>query len=112
MKCIKRRAVLALVLLGTYSSGFGMGLDVLQTDKFDLAIGGRTQLIGHAENVADPVRDNNRLFLFLKQARLNLHGRVHDYQYNTEWAFAAEDINGSNTSLTLLDFAFDIPFPR
>jgi hypothetical protein len=111
MRALKNVAVMTVVLIGVTAHGFSMGLDLLETEKFDLTMGGRAQLIGYAENVADPIRDNNRLFLFLKQARLNLHGRVLDYKYNTEWAFAAEDINGSNTSLTLLDFAFDIPFP-
>jgi hypothetical protein len=112
MRALKTHVVVVTAILGIVSHGFGMGLDLLQTEKFDLTLGGRAQLIGYAENVADPIRDNNRLFLFLKQGRLNVHGRVMDYKYNTEWAFAAEDINGSNTSLTLLDFAFDIPFPR
>ncbi len=113
MKAMKRTLAVGMTLLGIASHGYGMGIELLNMDKFGLTMGGRAQLIGYGENVADPVRDNNRIFLFLKQARLNVHGHVaQDYIYNTEWAFAAEDINGSNTSLTLLDFTFDIPVPH
>jgi hypothetical protein len=112
MNTRKQWAVLGLIL-ATAGSSFGMGQELVNNDKFSLVMGGRAQLIGYGENVADPIRDNNRVFLFLKQARLNVHGHVaQDYLYNTEWAFAAEDINGSNTSLTLLDFSFDVPVPK
>lgn len=104
-----RYAATTVIVSMLSSFAFAMGHDVVNNDTFGLNIGGRAQLIGYAENVADPYRDNNRLFLFLKQARLNFHGHIDKYLYNTEWAFAAEDINGSNTSLTLLDFAFDLP---
>lgn len=100
--------IIGALLLGS-TRVFAMGHEIVHNDKFDLTIGGRAQLIGYAENVADPVKDNNRLYLFLKEARLNMHGHVEEMKYNTEWAYAAEDVNGSNTSLTLLDFAFDLP---
>lgn len=109
MKVMARTLAVATVLFGIAPYGFGMGLEVLKTEKFDLTIGGRAQLIAYAENVADPVRDNNRLYMFLKQARVNIHGAVQKVKYNTEWAYAAEDINTTNNNLTLLDFSFDVP---
>src|SRR6185295_17319208 len=30
-------------------------------------------------------------------------------KYNTEWVGGAEDVNGSNNGLTLLDYSFDVP---
>ena len=88
-----------------------MGHEIVNTDDFTLNIGGRIQEVAYGEVVHDPVpeKDNARVYLFLKQARLDLNGRVDGIKFNTEWVGAAEDINGSNNGLTLLDFSFDVP---
>lgn len=109
MKYIKALANLALILLGITSVGYGMGIEVYKNDKLNLIIGGRLQLVGYGQYVNDPARSNGRIYLFLKQARLNVHGQVEGIKYNTEWVGAAEDVNGSNTGLTLLDYDFDVP---
>ncbi len=112
MDRIKQWMVAAVMSIGITSYGFGMGHEVVNTENFNLNIGGRIQEVAYAQIVKDPVqsKDNFRAYLFLKQARLNLNGRVDNVKFNTEWVGAAEDINGSNNGLTLLDFSFDIPF--
>lgn len=108
MKFAKTIAIVT-ALVGMSSHGFAMGIEVYKNDKVDLTIGGRLQLVGYGQHVEDPARNPNRVYLFVKQARMNMHGSVDKVKYNTEWVGAAEDVNGSNNGLTLLDFSFDVP---
>ncbi|MBV9080781.1 MAG: hypothetical protein JO102_06645 [Elusimicrobia bacterium] len=111
MDRLKRGLAAVALIAGFASPGFTMGLEVANTDSFNMNIGGRIQEVAYGELLHDPVpkKDNGRLYLFLKQARLNINGRVEGVKYNTEWVGAAEDVNGSNNGLTLLDFWFDVP---
>jgi hypothetical protein len=112
MKAFGIKGLFTIAMLGAVTSGYGMGIEVFKNDKADLTIGGRMQLAGYGEYVTDPARSNGRVYMFMKQARLNLHGQVEGVKYNTEWVGAAEDINGSNNGLTLLDYAFDLPLGK
>ncbi len=112
MKSIKALIGAAAVLISLSPASHGMGIEVYKNDDVDLTIGGRIQVAGYGEIVADPVRPNQRVYLFMKQARLNVHGHVKGVKYNTEWVGAAEDLNGSNNGLTLLDYSFDLPVPK
>lgn len=109
MKTIRRALALMTACLTLSAQSHAMGIEVYQNDKLNLIVGGRIQLVGYGQHVEDPVRNPNRVYLFLKQARLNMHGHVAGIKYNTEWVGAAEDMNGSNNGLTLLDFWFDVP---
>ncbi len=112
MKRIPSYLILGALLGGLASSGFSMGIDVVNNDKLSLVIGGRIQVVGYGQQVKDPALADSRIFLFMKQARLNVHGQVEGIKYNTEWVGAAEDVNGSNAGLTLLDYMFDVPVYR
>lgn len=109
MKNIKtaRGLALAACLAGAGTGAFG--LEVLDNDKLQLELHGRGQMIGVGQNVPDPFRDNNRVYLFLKQARLGFTGRYEDIRFETLAAFGGENANGSNTDLGLLDFVADVP---
>jgi hypothetical protein len=111
MNKIKIALLSAALALGVSSYGFAMSHEVVNTDNFSMNIGGRIQEVAYGQLLHEPVqgKDDLRVYLFLKQARLNLNGRVNGIKYNTEWVGAAEDINGSNNGLTLLDFSFDVP---
>jgi hypothetical protein len=109
MISFRRISALAAMIIGIATCSYGMGINVLHNDKLDLNIGGRIQLAGYGEYVTDYARSNGRVYLFLKQARLNINGQVDGIKYNTEWVGAAEDVNGSNNGLTLLDYSFDVP---
>lgn len=109
MKRHHRCLVAAAMLAGLSGISYGMGIEVYKNDKFDLTIGGRIQVVGYGEYVEDPATSAARVYLFMKQARLNVHGQVEGIKYNTEWVGAAEDVNGSNNGLTLLDYSFDVP---
>jgi Phosphate-selective porin O and P len=102
----KSLAVLA-VLVGLSSMSYGM--EVINNDKGSMNIGGRIQEVAYGELVHDPYKDNARVYLFLKQARFRVNGKLDAIKYDFQWVGAAEDVNGSNAGLTLLDAAFDVP---
>src|SRR5581483_4973483 len=106
MKRLTRLAVAAVMLAGQIPSARAM--EELKTDKLSLNTYDRGQMIGVIENVPDPYRDHNRLYLFMKQARLGFKGHYDEVKFDTQFAFGGEDANGSNTDLSLLDFVADI----
>lgn len=97
----------AVALLAAVSSAGAM--EVLRTDRLALDINGRGQMFGVGEFVPDAYRDNARVYLFMKQARVGINGRFDDIKFETQFAFGGENANGSNTDLGLLDFAADVP---
>lgn len=103
------KGVLAAALLAGTLIPQARGLEVINNEKLGLNIHGRGQMIGVGQNVPDPYRDHNRIYLFMKQARLAFDGHYEDLKYETQFAFGGEDANGSNTDLSLLDFVADIP---
>lgn len=103
------------ILMGVFllSMGKAGALEVVKTDKGDLNLGGRMQMIGAGEVVKDPVRTDGRVYLFLNQARLTTYGRYLDYKYHVQLSLAGSEntvapISGG-VALTLLDYNVDIP---
>ena len=109
MKKILTGAAILALATGLAASGFAMSHEVVNNDTFNLNIGGRIQEVAYGQLLHDPVKDNARVYLFLKQARFRVNGRVDDAKYDMQWVGAAEDVNGSNNGLTLLDASFDVP---
>lgn len=121
---IKLNRVLAAALLWSFipmsafagaweDSGLWLdnGVAVLNNDKAQLDIYGRAQEIGSLEFVPDPKAANQRVYLFLNEARLGVKGRYEDlFKYDMQLSFGGESINGSNTNMSLLDMVADIPF--
>ena len=112
MKTISRWAAVAVILLGICPSG--RAVQVINNDAVGLDVMGRVQLFAPAEFVdKDPVRPDTRAYLFLKETRLGFNGHFDDVKFNTEMAFGGEapatGTNGSNGTLGLLDFNFDLP---
>ena len=85
-------------------------IELIKKDDASFNLGGRFQLYGVGEKVSDPFKENNRIFLFLKQARIIVNGTMEDYRYYTEWAMGGEEaVKNLNSSVSLLDFRADIP---
>lgn len=105
----KKILTMGTFVIGFLSHGFGMGHEVANTDNFNMNIGGRIQEVAYGQLLHDPYGDNARVYLFIKQARFRVNGHVDDIKYDMQWVGAAEDINGSNAGLTLLDASFDVP---
>ena len=103
---IKYSVMIALWLCSTQVNA----LELMKKDDASFNLGGRFQLFGVAERVNDPYKENNRLFLFLKQARIMASGTIEDYRFYTEWAMGGEEaVKNLNSSVSLLDFRADIP---
>ncbi|HEX5750567.1 MAG TPA: porin [Archangium sp.] len=110
MKLKNLAATLAAALLGV--SGVAQGAEVLKTENATMNVGGRLQLLGFAQRLDDGARNDERLYLFLKQGRVMLSGNVEDWRYGVMLAFGGEDEIKAPTpgiSLGLLDMYVDIP---
>jgi hypothetical protein len=91
----------------------GADIEVASGEDSELRLGGLAQVLGVGQEVYDPSRADERLYLFLKTARLRTSGRYQDYSFNVELAFGGEEVAAAPTpgvSAGLLDFSFRIPF--
>lgn len=85
-------------------------VELIKKDSTTFNLGGRFQIFGVAERVSDPYKGDNRVFLFLKQARVMAFGQIEDYKFYTEWAMGGEEaVKNLNSSVSLLDFRADVP---
>src|SRR5262249_45611857 len=101
-------AVLFAAALATPASA----VEVLKTEVSSLDVGGRLQLLGFAEHVVDPSRNDGRAYMFLKQARLSLAGEHQGFKLKMQVAFGGEDeikAPSPGISLALLDLYADVP---
>jgi hypothetical protein len=74
-----------------------------------LNVDGRIQVLGALESVDDPWKDSERLFLFLKQARLNINGSLNGTDYVVQWMLGGEEVPERNSVMSLLDAYANIP---
>src|SRR5687768_3677181 len=52
------------------------------TGKFDMAVHGRLQWLGVTQKVNDDFRNDERMYLFMKQARVRLQGRYDETTFD------------------------------
>jgi hypothetical protein len=84
------------------------GVEVLEGEQ-SLNVNGQLQLHAAFEQIDDPHSSDGRLFLFLRQARLNVNGEFKGSQYEVEWMMGGEEVPESNTVMSLLDAYVDTP---
>jgi hypothetical protein len=73
---------------------------------------GRMQLMGFGQSLTDNLRADQRMYLYLKEARFGLLANAGDTKFDAQVAFGGEDIVVAPTpgvSLQLLDFDVDMP---
>ena len=106
--------------------GLGLGLSallapkafaeiaVVKTDNAELDFGGMVQVLGFAQHLDDPYKNDDRAYLFMNRARLRISGRYDQVAFHMEMGLGGEAAIVAQTavSLSLLDFAFDIPLSR
>ncbi|HEX4047827.1 MAG TPA: porin [Elusimicrobiota bacterium] len=91
------------------------GITVVNNDKLSMDIWGRGQMLGVGEIVPDPVSGagHERVYEFLKQARLGFNGKVNDlFNFQIEMDYGGENQNSSQSSAgsyDLMDFVADVP---
>lgn len=109
MRTLKEISILITLAMGVGLSQ-ASAVELMKKDDASFNLGGRFQLFGVGQRVIDPYKDNNRVFLFLKQARISASGQIEDYKYYTEWAMGGEEaVKNLNSSVSLLDMRADVP---
>ncbi|MDO8734250.1 MAG: porin [Elusimicrobiota bacterium] len=110
-----KNVLASVMLIGLMSifTGTVFGVELISTADNQLSIGGRMQMLGVAEILKDSLntieKDPLRIFLFQKQARLNLKGKHNSTDYYVEMMFGGEEVPKSNTVMSLLDYYMDTP---
>ena len=99
-----------MALVGAVNARAG---EVVKNDKFVLNANGRMQWLAVGQKLDDPFRNDKRLYLFMKQARLRLNGSFQDAKFDVQLAYGGEDLVAASpgVGLGLLDFSFDVPTP-
>ena len=111
----KRALVVSLGLSVGLSAALGPNafadITVVKTDEAEIALGGMVQMLGFAQHLNDPYKNDDRAYLFMNRARLRMSGRYDDIWFHTELGLGGEDavVATTGVSLGLLDFVFDIP---
>jgi hypothetical protein len=77
-----------------------------------LNVNGRIQHLSEIESIDDPYSDSERLFMFLKQARLSVNGEFKGADYNFMWMMGGEEVPERNSVMSLLDAYVNIPLPN
>lgn len=101
----------ALALAGIALGPPARALEVAKTDQASLNLNGRLQMLGVVQDVPDAVRNDDRIYLFMKQSRLKFSGDAAGARYALQWAYGGEDLvaTGTGIALTLLDYTVDLP---
>ncbi len=74
-------------------------------------IDGRLQMLAVLESLDNHGwKDDQRLLLFLKQARLNLNGVYNNCDYSLQLMFGGEELPKANSVMSLLDAYVNVPF--
>lgn len=104
-------AAIALVAMVAGSST-ARALEVFSSDDSKLEVGAQMQVQGSGQLLEDPVRDDLRAYLFLKQARFYVAGEQSDWRYRLSFALGGEAEVKAPTpgiALSLLDMYVDVP---
>jgi hypothetical protein len=112
---MKTKVALAILGIGAVLAPKAMAeIPVLKTDNAEMDFGGMVQLLGFAQHLDDPYKSDDRAYLFMNRARLRLSGHYDDVAFHLEMGLGGESTLVAQTavSLSLLDFAFDIPLSR
>lgn len=107
MIILRRYLCVASIL---FSPSLLLANDVSSKDKGPI-LGGKIQVLGVGERLKDDYADDNRIYLFLKQARLNVRGKKNTFKYYIEMGFAGEEETvvapNPGVAMNLLDMHVD-----
>jgi hypothetical protein len=108
-----KRTLIALGVVALLAASQLRAAEVVGNEKFTLNTNGRIQWFAVGQKVDDPFRNDDRLYLFMKQARLRINGKYQDVKYDLQLAYGGEELIAASpgVGLGLLDFAFDVPTP-
>lgn len=111
MKRFPLIALLAGVLAGWLALGVPWAA-AEEEEEDEATIGGRLQMFGFAQSLDEKFGNDQRLYLYARQARVQVSGTQEGMQYFLQMAFGGEEeVKAPNpgVSLNLLDFSVEIP---
>src|SRR5207248_4700829 len=110
-KTMKTRMILAVFLAALAPQFARADVPVIKTEEAALYLGGMTQALGLGQQLSDPYRNDARMFLFLKTARVRANGNYDDFTFNAEAAMGGEEtvVGSTGVSLSLLDLSVNLP---
>ncbi|HVT61105.1 MAG TPA: porin [Thermoanaerobaculia bacterium] len=102
--------ILTLLALAGLLPASAPAMPLVGNETMKLNMEAYIQALGVAEHVPDNVRNNGRVYLFLKEARLRFDGSLYGTTFDIMLAPGGEDITpNTNAALGLLDFSFNVP---
>ncbi len=108
-------SVLLMTLLVSPSVSQQASQDSSSLSKKELKLYGRLQTIGFAQSLKDNFADHQRVYLFLKQARLGVSASYENVKFDFQMALGGEEqvvAPSPGISLSLLDLSADIPISQ
>ena len=86
-------------------------VEVAKGEEFQVNAGVLTQALGFGQQLNDPYKADDRMYLFLKEARARVNGHYDDVRFNAEMAMGGEDtvVAQTGVGLSLLDLSVEVP---
>jgi len=108
---MKTRMTLLALLAALVPQFARADVAIVKTEDAQLNLGGMTQALGLGQRLDDPYRNDARMFLFLKSARVRANGNYLDYTFNVEATLGGEEqvVGTTGVSLSLLDLSVNLP---
>lgn len=108
---MKTRILFALFAAALVPQIARADVPVVKTDEAQLNLGGMAQALGLGQQISDPYRNDTRMFLFLKAARVRANGNYLDFSFNAEATLGGEEavVGTTGVSLSLLDLSVNLP---
>ena len=109
-----RRACWAAGLVGTLlavSAPAYADVSAVKTDKGEVKVGGMLQVLGFGQVLNDPVKNDARVYLFMKEARLRASAQYDRYTFHLELGLGPEDTvlaPSPGIAIGLLDMNVDV----
>jgi Phosphate-selective porin O and P len=105
--------LLAVLALSAALPAAAPAMPLVQSENMTLNMHAYIQALGVIEDVPANVRNKDRVYLFLKEARLRFDGSIYGTPFDIMLAPGGEDITpNTNAALGLLDFSFNVPLIR
>src|SRR5947207_6775343 len=108
---MKTRIRIAMAFAALVPQAVRADAPVIKTDDAQLNLGGMTQALGLGQTLNDPYRNDARMFLFLKEARVRANGNYQGFTFNAEATLGGEEavVGSTGVSLSLLDLSVNLP---
>jgi hypothetical protein len=117
---LKKTSLVMLVLAFAeffYSTPLAAAIPLANNEKAGVDLFGTLQMLGLAQHVKDQVKKDNRIYLFMQQARLGFAGHLEDYRFYSELALGGENSTAEKANpgenirpaFTLLEMRVDVP---